>query len=854
LSMESYSFRRAVGKGSYGEVNLVRRNSDGKQYVIKKLNLRNASSRERKAAEQEAQLLSQLKHPNIVTYRESWEGEDGQLYIVMGFCEGGDLYHKLKEQKGKLLPENQVVEWFVQIAMALQYLHEKHILHRDLKTQNIFLTRTSIIKVGDLGIARVLENQYDMASTLIGTPYYMSPELFSNKPYNYKSDVWALGCCVYEMATLKHAFNAKDMNSLVYRIIEGKLPAMPKDYSPHLGELIRSMLSKTPEERPDVKTILRQPYIKRQISLFLEATKAKTAKNRKKASDFKPNNAASMKSDLECNQESGMSPQQPLSSLQNEEKPPEEPKCDHSDPGQHSAAEITPDSQQSASKADLNTTGTSLATVSNVDIDILPVSEVKNPKSDHLIRDKKMRHPVVCDEVEPRRPLTCAQSNQARPYRGAKLVAKAQSKPNKQTEVEIMEEKDDTMKLLQPISKEPWSEEKGILESYLLHCFSEIQTNHFVFLFVSDCNATSSSMTTGIAVGNLLHHLKEGVAHSCAIEDPVEKKSPLQPYNSVSEPSISQQQRHKRKPQVRHFSDFNKLLKDLWFSRKAVVPRPLPSPPRRENKLNVKKARSNADKVSTEVSHSMSSSKDSVITASQDRPLSARERRRLKQSQEDFCPSVPSGRRTSHSVVLEAKSCVEKQHIKVGRSSSDCKVSQEKKPSILVHGLSDDDDFSSSTSSTDKSEGDLKEGKSDSNEMHDLVQLMTQTLKMDSRSDHAEHPSPKPLAEFKLHRKYRDTLILHGITKEEPEEFRFSDLPSDTVSVSEKIRRTIEALRADVVQGLGVKLLERVYDIMEEDDEIQKEKCLREHMGEKKYDEYSLKARQLKFLEDNAHF
>lgn len=92
------------------------------QYVIKKLNLRNASSRERRAAEQEAQLLSQLKHPNIVTYKESWEGGDGLLYIVMGFCEGGDLYRKLKEQKGRLLPESQVVEWFVQIAMALQVL------------------------------------------------------------------------------------------------------------------------------------------------------------------------------------------------------------------------------------------------------------------------------------------------------------------------------------------------------------------------------------------------------------------------------------------------------------------------------------------------------------------------------------------------------------------------------------------------------------------------------------------------------------------------------------------------------------------------------------------------------------
>lgn len=180
------------------------------QYVIKKLNLSTSSKRERRSAEQEAQLLSQLRHPNIVTYRESWEGDDRQLYIVMGFCEGGDLYHRLKQQKGELLPERQVVEWFVQIAMALQvlfifilstttvftfsqvsdfvfqYLHERNILHRDLKTQNIFLTKTNIIKVGDLGIARVLENQNDMASTLIGTPYYMSPELFSNKPYNHK--------------------------------------------------------------------------------------------------------------------------------------------------------------------------------------------------------------------------------------------------------------------------------------------------------------------------------------------------------------------------------------------------------------------------------------------------------------------------------------------------------------------------------------------------------------------------------------------------------------------------------------------------------------------------------------------
>ncbi|CAL9705055.1 unnamed protein product [Knipowitschia caucasica] len=274
--MNNYTFIKVVGRGSYGEVHLVTHRTDRKQYVVKKLDLRASSRRERRCAEQEAQLLSRLRHPNIVTYRESWEGDDCLLFIVMGFCEGGDLYHRLKHQQGALLPETQVVEWFVQIAMALQYLHDRHILHRDLKTQNIFLTKTNIIKVGDLGIAKVLENHSDMAMTLIGTPYYMSPELLCNRPYNHKSDVWALGCCVYEMCTLKHAFNAKDINSLVYRIVEGKLPQMPSQYDAQLGDLIRRMLSKRPEERPDVRGVLRQTYIRKQIALFLEATKEKT--------------------------------------------------------------------------------------------------------------------------------------------------------------------------------------------------------------------------------------------------------------------------------------------------------------------------------------------------------------------------------------------------------------------------------------------------------------------------------------------------------------------------------------------------------------------------------------------------
>ncbi|XP_043408165.1 serine/threonine-protein kinase Nek4 isoform X13 [Chelonia mydas] len=608
MPLAAYFFLRAVGKGSYGEVSLVRHRQDNRQYVIKKLNLKHASSRERKAAEQEAQLLSQLKHPNIVTYRESWEGEDGLLYIVMGFCEGGDLYHKLKEQRGKPLPENQVVEWFVQIAMALQYLHEKHILHRDLKTQNVFLTRTNIIKVGDLGIARVLENQYDMASTLIGTPYYMSPELFSNKPYNYKSDVWALGCCVYEMATLKHAFNAKDMNSLVYRIIEGKLPPMPKDYSPQLAELIRTMLSKKPEERPNVKSILRQPYIKHQISLFLEATKAKTAKNHQKISDSTPRSAASVISVRTRSNNGNLTPkkhpsEQARRESANEEKHLIKDKTFEIHPSEKPAAEP----EKNANKNEKNSTGVSIATISKVNIDIL-LSERRNSKSDHLLQDNKARCLSIPSEVESKITSNGPQTKEDRLQQNSKQVSGTEIVDSKQFAAVVSDEGDDTLKLLQPVSKD-------------------------------------------------------------------QKQNDDQPHSSFYEPSLSRQQWQKKR-------ELDEVCSEKLTE---VAPWPLPSLP----DVNMKTTYSPADQHGTKVTESVNSSKNSERAISEGRPLSARERRRLKQSQEKMFPSVPAARRASHSAVVEAKSLVENL-ITVTQSSSDPSISQVNWGHLLLKYLNAD--------------------------------------------------------------------------------------------------------------------------------------------------------------------
>ena len=217
------------------------------------------------------QVLQSLAHPNIVTCTESFIA-GGKLCIVMDFCENGDLYGFLKKRNGKLLEEDKLLDLFVQICLSMKHVHDRKILHRDLKTQNIFMSSGGILKLGDFGVAKVLSGTDALAATAVGTPYYLSPEICQNKKYNAKSDIWSLGCVLYEMTTLKHAFDANSLQLLIQKIIRGSFPPPPSTYSSGLRALITKMISTDPKKRPTINEILHEPILKQRIEKFLSNT------------------------------------------------------------------------------------------------------------------------------------------------------------------------------------------------------------------------------------------------------------------------------------------------------------------------------------------------------------------------------------------------------------------------------------------------------------------------------------------------------------------------------------------------------------------------------------------------------
>jgi len=266
-----YKVKKLLGEGSFGKAFLCSRDSDDDLCVIKQIKVEDMTKQEKEDVINESTILSKLDHPNIIKFFEFFESKTPQqtFNIVTEYADGGDLSEKIKEQNKTPFKESDILDYFTQICLALKHIHEKKIIHRDLKSGNVFLMKSGLVKLGDFGIAKTFKNTMDKAKTMVGTPYYLSPEIIQGKLYDNKSDIWSLGVLLYEMMTFKMPFEANTLPMLSMKIMRGNYTPPSSMYTKDLREIVSKCLMVDPSRRPSIREILKMPIIQNRIKNFL---------------------------------------------------------------------------------------------------------------------------------------------------------------------------------------------------------------------------------------------------------------------------------------------------------------------------------------------------------------------------------------------------------------------------------------------------------------------------------------------------------------------------------------------------------------------------------------------------------
>ena len=279
-SIRDFKKEKVLGKGSFGSVYLVRRRQDNKIYALKTVIMEKLNKREQENSVNEVRILASVNHPNVIGYKEAfWDDTGSSLNIVMEYADDGDLHSKIEKMKkeGGFFNEPLIWSYAIQMIEGLKALHDMKIMHRDLKSANIFLVKDKHqCKLGDMNVSKVIKEK--VLRTQTGTPYYASPEVWNDNPYSYKSDLWSIGCVIYELCSLRPPFQGKDLDELYENVCKGEPERINKIYSDDLWKMILMLLQVDVNKRVDCNQFLKSDLIKKKIeemknnpSTFLEA-------------------------------------------------------------------------------------------------------------------------------------------------------------------------------------------------------------------------------------------------------------------------------------------------------------------------------------------------------------------------------------------------------------------------------------------------------------------------------------------------------------------------------------------------------------------------------------------------------